>query len=146
MRERQGKGIPLDLLLLVLDVDADRDHNEHLIDDHGICDRCLSSAKQKLESVRRTAEPERCVFSGSKGYHLHYQREISSAEMLEFLAEINKHQELVDDFTFARDGVKQFDMHRIFKVPGTVDATTACVIDEDLKRLDVKDQIVKLKV
>lgn len=148
-KEAEGKGIPVDLIVPVLDVDGKCD-GMHEINKQGICTKCMDDAERKLKKVEKRIseyygfEVLKRLFSGSKGWHIylrHKKKEISQKELLGLIIKLNSSEDLVDNFCFTKEGVFQWDMHRIFKVPGTIDATTACLISEKIKRIDVQDKI-----
>jgi len=55
----------------------------------------------------------------------------------------------IDDFSFKdkKTGVQKWNSHQVWKVPFSIDASSACIIKEGkLTRLDVKDKIIQPKV
>jgi|GEM_PF-7090233 len=147
--EQQGKGNMIDLGLLTFDLDV-KHEGPHLIDEKGLCCLCLDKMKESWEELRsrlyELKQPvEKVVFSGTKGLHVHALKEMHQQDFVDIIADINAEKELVDDFTYDYQGEKRFDMHRIFKVPGTIDSTTACVVDEsweEPRRVGVRDKVV----
>jgi hypothetical protein len=137
IKERAGLGRPVDLLMPVLDIDAPKDHGVHEIRGDGVCARCLEGARARVEAaVAGAGEPERILFSGTKGFHLHYGGERPSREVMVLTDSANAEGErrglgkVADDFSYVRDGQRRFDLHRIVKVPGTADAQTGCLVSE----------------
>lgn len=147
-----GKGYPLSgLIYLALDIDGKCD-GCHLIDERGICTKCIKDSNSKLIRTLKKIDTIpglvllKRLFSGTKGWHLHLEyegkRELSEEKMREIIGTINSEEQLVDWFDGKEiDGVRQFDLFRIFKVANTCDATTACLVNEKIKRLDVNDKI-----
>jgi len=127
----------VDLLMPVLDVDAPKDHGTHEIGGDGVCADCLAGARLRVDAaVAGAGEPERILFSGTKGFHLHYGGEMPSKKVIELTDSANAEGErrglgkVADDFSYVRDGERRFDLHRIVKVPGTADAQTGCPVEE----------------
>lgn len=147
-----GKGFPLSgLIYLALDIDG-KCEGSHLINETGICVKCLKNSNEKLMKALKKINdiPElhlvKRLFSGTKGWHLHLEykgkREINEAEIREIIGKINSEENLVDWFDGKeKEGIRQFDLFRIFKLPGSLDSTTACLVDEEIKRLDVNDNL-----
>lgn len=147
--EQQGRGHMIDLGLLTFDLDVSHE-GPHQINEKGLCSVCMEEMKEsweelqgRLYEVKQTCE--KVIFSGTKGLHIHTLRELHEQDFVDIIADINYEKELVDDFTFKLGDEIRFDRHRIFKVPGTVDSTTACVVDENWEnptRIPVKDKII----
>lgn len=142
--DREGKGFPIKgKILLVLDVDG-KCNGMHEINKEGICIKCMKEAFRKEKEVKRILlnskypMPIKTLFSGGKGLHLHFGIETTQERMKEIIDFVNKKEDLVDYF---EDKNGNFDLCRIFKVPKTVSAETACLIDEDITRLNVQDKI-----
>lgn len=139
----------IDLGLLTFDLDVSHE-GPHQINEKGLCSVCMEEMKEsweelqgRLYEVKQTCE--KVIFSGTKGLHIHTLRELHEQDFVDIIADINYEKELVDDFTFKLGDEIRFDRHRIFKVPGTVDSTTACVVDENWEnptRIPVKDKII----
>ena len=53
---------------------------------------------------------------------------------------IEKIKDLTDSATF-KGKDDQFDVHRIIKVPNTVDATTGMIVREEFTQLELNDQL-----
>mgnify|MGYP006289353461 CR=1 FL=1 len=147
--EKRGQGHMIDLGMLTFDLDVSHE-GPHIIDSRGLCSTCLSLMEERWEALQsrlyELKQPvEKVVFSGTKGLHVHTLREVSEAEFVDILTDVNEGEELVDDFTYLDGNVTRFDRHRIFKVPWSVDSTTACIVDENWKnptRIDVADRII----
>jgi len=142
--ERKGLGRPIDLVVPVIDIDADGNHEFCEYNTQGICIHCMKEATRKLNKVllKLKTEPKHILFSGSKGWHVYLDTtEINEKELIKIVEHINSEEELVDDFSFIRDGEKHWDMMRIFKLPNTIDATTAMIVGKDLQRVEVNDEI-----
>ena len=137
IKERAGLGRPVDLLMPVLDIDAPKDHEVHEIGGDALCTKCLEGARAGVETaVAGAGAPEHILFSGTKGFHLHYGEERSSSGVMALTDAANAEGArrglglIADDFSYVRDGERRFDLHRIVKVPGTADAQTACVVSK----------------
>lgn len=151
-----GKGFPLSgLMYLALDIDGKCD-GLHLIDNMGICIKCLEDSNIKLDKALEKIKDitnlkiVKILFSGTKGWHLHLEfdgkREVSEKVIREIITEINKEEQLVDWFDGKEiGGIRSFDLYRIFKIPLTIDATTGCMVDENITRLDLNDHICEPK-
>ena len=149
-----GKGYPISgLMYLALDIDGKCD-GLHLINSNGICTKCLADSNKKLVKVLKIVDgiPNiklvKRLFSGSKGWHLHLEyngkREVSEEILRNIIKTVNKEEELVDYFDGKEiDGVREFDLYRIFKIPGSCSADTACLVSEDIQRLGVEDVIIE---
>lgn len=142
--DRKGEGYPIEnLVLLVLDVDGSCD-GIHEINDKGICVKCMADAFRKEKIVKRKLleskypYPTKTLFSGGKGLHLHFEKEVKKEYIKEMIDFLNEDEELIDYFN-DKDG--NFDSFRIFKVPDSCSAETACLIKEEIERLQVKDKI-----
>ncbi|MFH0815537.1 MAG: hypothetical protein V1934_01795 [Methanobacteriota archaeon] len=137
--EARGRGRPLDRMLAIFDIDADKDHSEHLIGADGVCSKCFKNARSKADKALGEFPVARLLFSGTKGFHLHLDKEVSAAEYLATAEALNEISAIVDDFSFERIGTRCLDMHRIIKVPSTVDAATGCLIAEGVTRIALAD-------
>ena len=147
-----GKGFPISgLMYLALDIDGKCD-GLHLIDNKGICIKCLEDSNAKLEKAleKINAIPGlkvvKKLFSGTKGWHLHLEldgkREVSELILRDIIHKVNENEQLVDWFDGKEiEGIRTFDLYRIFKIPSTVDSTTGCLVDEKLIRLNLNDHI-----
>jgi len=147
-KEPVGEGHPLNLLYAVLDIDGT--HNtDCLVTPKGTCAKCMKNANKKLKKVllRLSTKPFKVLFSGVQGFHVHpYDHEITEQTYLTLLNHVNTQEQLVDDFSFLdkKSGEQQWDSHRIWKVPHTIDATTTCKITElPIQKLKVKDKILQ---
>ena len=150
--DSSGKGYPLaGLIYLALDIDGKCD-GVHIIDERGICIKCLENSNVKLsKTIEKINEIPNLVvikqlFSGVKGWHLHLKldgkREASEEVLRCIIKRINKDENLVDWFDGKEvNGVREFDLFRIMKTPNTVDATTGCLVYDQIIRLDLKDKI-----
>jgi hypothetical protein len=147
--EQQGKGFMIDLGLLTFDLDVKHD-GPHLINEKGLCSLCLEKMRADWEALESRLYElkilvDKIVFSGTKGLHIHTGEEVHQQDFVDIIADINAEKKLVDDFTYDYNGEKRFDMHRIFKVPGTIDSTTACIVNENWEepdRVKVRDKII----
>ncbi len=141
--EFQGKGYPTDLIMTAFDVDAAH-IGEHLVNEKGICPLCVKDSKEKLKRLEKRLSNLgyrfTYFFSGSKGYHVYLLN--TDGNFYEsppsFLKEMTLELEgLVDNFLSKK--TKLFDKHRIFKVPGTVDASTGVIVSRNFKKIKFND-------
>ena len=139
-----GKGYPMSKLLAVFDIDSDS--HIHMIGSEGYCKQCIKESREKVKLSEEILINEgyhiKTIFSGKKGFHIYLMEEerameISSNELKEI---IEKLQGLTDSATFKGKN-DQFDVHRIIKVPYTIDATTGMIIDKGLNKLNLKDEL-----
>jgi len=143
-REYYGKGYPLPHLLAVFDIDAGS--HTHIIGAKGVCEQCLSEAAEKTKTAEEILRNEgyavKTVFSGKKGFHIYLMqdnrvKEVSSEELLDILQKI---KDYTDSISF-HDKNNQFDLHRIIKVPYTIDASTGMLVTEKMQKLNLKDRL-----
>ncbi len=149
--EYQGKGYPFARVLAAFDVDAG--HKDHIIGREGYCTQCFKEAESKAVTIANqlTALGHKFlrVFSGAKGFHFYLlhegldqgqlAREISLEEMEQLSHQLtnNEGTPLTDNPNFrAKAG---FDVHRIFKLPATVDASTGIMVQENFRQLQFHD-------
>jgi hypothetical protein len=143
-REYYGKGYPLPHLLAVFDIDAGA--HPHVIGTKGFCEQCLSEAAEKAKAAEAIFTNEgyttRTVFSGKKGFHLYIMQDDKAKEVNseEFFQMLQKIKDYTDSISF-RDKNGQFDLHRIIKVPYTIDASTGMLVSEEIQKLNLKDQL-----
>jgi hypothetical protein len=137
--EARGAGRPIDRVLAVFDIDAAKDHREHIVGENGTCSLCLKDAQSKADCALDEFPDATVLFSGTKGFHVHLGREVSAVEYLEMADSLGAADAPVDDFSFERSGRRCLDMHRIIKVPGTVDAATGCLVAEGVRRVALAD-------
>ncbi|MHA2364676.1 MAG: hypothetical protein ACXAC7_12030 [Candidatus Hodarchaeales archaeon] len=126
--EFRGKGYPINEIVIALDIDATK--HQHIIDKSSMCQTCLKDATLKLQKVQSYLEQEKISYltllSGAKGFHIYLldsttkKARVSNAE--EMIAYVDKFSGLVDDFRAQYS--REWDFHRIFKLPGTIDAST----------------------
>lgn len=147
-----GRGYPLaGLIYLALDIDGKCD-GSHMIEERGICVKCLENSNIKLAKAIKQIKgiPNLIIikqlFSGTKGWHLHLEfdgkREVSEEVLRNIIKTINKDENLVDWFDGKEiNGVREFDLFRILKTSNSVDATTGCLVYDQIIRLDLKDKI-----
>lgn len=143
-REYYGKGYPLPHLLAVFDIDAEA--HPHIIGTKGFCEQCLSEATTKTEAAKTLLTNEgyaiKTIFSGKKGYHLYIMQDDKAKEVNseEFFHLLHLIKDYTDSISF-RDKNDQFDLHRIIKVPHTVDASTGMLVTEEIQKVKLKDQL-----
>ncbi len=155
--EYQGRGYPIARTLAAFDVDAG--HKDHIIGREGYCMECLRDAETKaaIVSNQLTALGKKFhrVFSGAKGFHFYLlnedpeqgivAQEISLQEMAQLSHDLVSREgiPLTDNPNFrAKVG---FDIHRIFKLPATVDASTGIVVQETFNQLQFHDVLTDWK-
>jgi len=141
-REYYGKGYPLPHLLAVFDIDAES--HSHIIGTKGFCERCISEATAKTKAAEAILKNEgyaiKTVFSGKKGFHLYIMQDdkVKEVNSEEFFQILQKVKDYTDSISF-RDRNDQFDLHRIIKVPYTIDASTGMLVSEEIQKLNLKD-------
>ena len=144
-REYFGKGYPLPHLLAVFDIDSDA--HTHVIGAHGYCHQCISEAAEKAKQAKEILINEgyaiKSIFSGKKGFHLYLMQEDTVAEVnsTKLFQILEKIKDLTDSASF-RDKNGQFDVHRIIKVPNTIDASTGMIVNEKIEKLELNDQLI----
>ncbi len=149
--EYQGRGYPFTRTLAAFDVDSG--HTDHVIGREGYCTQCLLDAETKAAAVAsqltQLGHKFLRVYSGAKGFHFYLLNEGSEQEQLVKEISLEAMEQLscqlankegvplTDNPNFrAKAG---FDIHRIFKLPATVDASTGIVVQETLKQLQFHD-------
>ncbi len=155
-QEFYGKGRPLPRILGSLDVDAG--HKNHVFGIEGYCVECLKDAEDKAKILAEKLTEQGMtfirVYSGSKGFHFYLRDPHDPVLIGEFdeqsLSQIMLNLQdvagnpLTDNINFrTKEGT--FDMHRIFKLPGTIDAATGVVVGERFERLNFKDNLHPLE-
>ena len=152
-RDYFGRGYPLPRVMAAFDVDSD--HKPHLIGKEGYCLKCLKEAKQRCDLIREILTDmgwkTHVIHSGFKGYHIYCLEEdekfvelsIDQIQNILPLLKDENNNPLTDNDNFkSRNG--SFDLHRIFKLPNSIDAVTGIQVVEKLKRLEFKDQISEI--
>jgi hypothetical protein len=153
-RDYYGKGYPLSHIIAAFDVDSD--HKPHIIGSEGYCNKCLDEAKSKRELLKEKlidlGWDVKIIHSGFKGYHVYclnedgHPAELSLEEIQDLLPKLRDEEgnPLTDNETFrASDGT--FDLHRIFKLPHSVDVVTGIRVIENLERLKFNDNIQEIE-
>ena len=141
-----GKGYPMPYLLLVFDVDAPITH--FFIDERGFCDSCLrisrSIAKTVQEKLTSLGYEAKQLYSGVKGVHVYGLKDKEAVEVKpDVMMRLSQDlQGFVDNVNFK--GSLGFDIHRIIKLPNSVDLTTGIIIKENFERLKLKDSLIPL--
>jgi hypothetical protein len=149
--EHHGRGRPLPLAIAALDVDAE--HKQHVIGPEGYCKQCIAESTAKADDIDRQLRalgvPFSRVLSGSKGFHFYLLDETTGlvkqmpvADLQSLFQQLNDAlgHPLTDNVNFhAKDG--SFDLHRIFKLPGTVDAATGVLVQAEMERLSFNDTL-----
>ncbi|MFX0024059.1 MAG: hypothetical protein ACFE9S_17155 [Candidatus Hermodarchaeota archaeon] len=152
VEEYFGNGRPLPRLLAAIDVDTDP--HQHIIGTEGYCIECLNNAnkKAKILSDKLTSLGENFIkiYSGSKGHHFYLLnqdknnsvKELPEREFKEFIFSLkcDSGEFLTDNINFSsKNG--SFDLHRIFKLPNSIDNATGLLVQKDLARINFKDII-----
>jgi hypothetical protein len=153
VEEYYGKGRPLPRVLAAIDVDADA--HQHIIGSEGFCLECLKNSEKKskiiAEKLTNLGWNSIKIYSGSKGFHFYLMNEedkiIEEMPSKNFLSLILSLKDssgvnLTDNKNFrSKDG--SFDLHRIFKLPCSIDCSSGILVKENLERLDFKDKIIE---
>ncbi|MHA1469158.1 MAG: hypothetical protein ACTSSP_01205, partial [Candidatus Asgardarchaeia archaeon] len=123
--EYHGKGIPLPYVILAFDVDVKLKEpliiggRKFFVD---IIKKVRPFAKIIAQKIDKLGLESKIIYSGQNGFHIYG---------------------LKDNVAFrSRSG---FDLHRIFKLPGTVDASTGIVLSDKLKILSFNDKLEKIR-
>lgn len=155
VEEYYGKGRPLNRTLAAFDVDSD--NHRHIINEEGYCFKCLKSSKFKVKIVKEILNDLgfkiKIIYSGFKGFHVYIINEersiVEEMEIKDFeniLKKItNKDKNLVDNVNF-RAKNNTYDLHRIFKLPNSVDFSTNILLRENFKQLNVNENLIPLSL
>lgn len=147
--EFEAQGYPIPHTILAMDIDGSHS-GPHIIDNNTVCKLCQEDADKKLKEFIKNIEKEyefTILQSGSKGYHVYFldkQGMVVETSWNE-MAELSKNwSEWVDPFISKNKG--EFDNHRIFKVPYTVDASTGRIVSEITKsqKLEFNDSLIEI--
>ncbi|MBN1801001.1 MAG: hypothetical protein JW891_05800 [Candidatus Lokiarchaeota archaeon] len=152
-RDYYGRGYPQPRIIAAFDVDSD--HKPHVIGKEGFCLKCLEEAAVKrdilTEKLVDLGWSVRVIHSGFKGYHVYCIEEGKNLKELDVEQIQNLIIKLKDDEGVAltdnenfrsKDG--SFDLHRIFKLPNTIDAVTGMRVINKLERIKFNDQITSI--
>ena len=130
--EFRGKGHPIDQIILGFDIDADP--HQHVITNDPYCKECVKRSFRKLKKVNDILDQEKInykiLLSGSKGFHIYLldkDEKVRIGKESEVIYYLELFKGLVDDFRSKYQ--REWDFHRIFKLPGTVDASTGQKVD-----------------
>ncbi len=145
--EYWGRGHPIERILAGFDVDASHD-GPHVVTRDGTCSFCEDDAKKKLKKLLARLKDHgwnhAILRSGKKGFHVYLldesdvPLEMSPSQMKQCILSWSG---LVDSFLSKRE--EKFDLHRIFKLPQGVDASTGIVISPSKERLVFNDQLLE---
>lgn len=145
--EKEGRGHPIGLSLCVLDIDG-KHKGLHELNDKGECLKCRSEALKKLgrlhtkTSAMAGIQIVKVLRSGIKGFHVyftyHQAMEIPTKQFEKLINTINKEGKIVDEF-FNKSG---WDLHRIMKLPGSVDASNGVIVSEENRRINFHDVVI----
>ncbi len=147
LNEFEGKGYPISRYIAAFDIDGEHLGN-HIIGDVGYCENCRKDAINKKNAFLKYLNKNGFEFevfnSGAKGYHIYLTR---NKEILELGQEemeniIKDNLDYVDSFLSKK--TQEFDQHRIFKVPYTVDGSTGYIVSNEEKKIIFDDELVKL--
>jgi len=136
--EYYGRGHPLPYVIGVLDVDvSDKNvpiHYKYYVE------MIKKNLEEKIRHIKMYLESlgynTRILFSGKKGYHIYI---CDPSDGIEFRVEeieeiISALGRLVDNYNF-RDKTGRYDLHRIVKMPYTIDQTTGLTVTEKPRRV-----------
>jgi hypothetical protein len=152
VEEYNGKGRPLPRVIAAIDVDSDP--HQHIIGKDGYCEECINNAKEKsrliTERLISLGEKFITLYSGSKGFHFYLLDEdndntVKELPEIEFRGLINSLKDnsgnpLTDTINFnSKEGI--FDLHRIFKMPNSIDNATGLKVKSNLEKIEHKDII-----
>ena len=155
VEEYFGKGRPLLRTLAVFDVDSES--HQHIIGEEGYCLECLKSSKYKAaivsEKLSELGEKFYKLYSGNKGFHFYLIDEKNGETIKEIPVQIleeflillkdEKEKNLVDNVNFrSKDG--SYDLHRIFKLPHSVDNSTGLLVKERFEKLNFNDTLQEI--
>ncbi|MFX0100004.1 MAG: hypothetical protein ACFFCS_10530 [Candidatus Hodarchaeota archaeon] len=153
--EFHGWGHPFKKIIAAFDVDSD--HGVHVIGKEGHCLQCLDESTKKVQLIEEKLTDDGWEFirihSGSKGFHVYLMDpsregkvfEMEVAEYFELVKELQDEDGnyLTDNWKFRmKDG--SFDLHRIFKFPGSVDVATGVKITPKLEKLQFNDKLEEI--
>ncbi len=150
-----GKGYPLARVLAAIDVDSDP--HPHIIEENGYCEECIKQAEQKARQISQklTDLGKKYVklYSGSKGFHFYVldeknnntTKELPEKEFLTLARSLtdNSGTSLADNINF-RSKLGTYDLHRIFKLPNSVDVSTGLLVKKEMVRLSFNDLFEEL--
>ncbi len=151
-QEYHGKGYPINKIIATFDVDSN--HSQHIIDGKGYCQKCITEANEKKKLLEEKLEnlgfKTISLYSGFKGFHVYCLNdtnkiiEFTNDELIELFPKLHDSQNrpLIDNVSFISKD-KKFDMHRIFKLPRSIDAVTGVHITKDFKKLNFNDKITE---
>lgn len=142
--EFRGRGRPIPILIGVVDIDADKDV---FIGWKNYLEKLYSVLRDKIEfaeeTLRNLSFHTKLFFSGKKGFHIYFFRDGNPEFGVKMLKRIyDLLGDVADNITF-RNRKGEYDLHRIIKLPGTIDQTTGYTIAEKPIRIP-NDEIVKM--
>lgn len=143
-RDYHGRGYPFSTkVTAVFDIDADK----HIcsIGSSGICSTCMREATRKKLEVHKLLSgiKHRFVFSGKKGFHC-YLLDDDFKVIETDICKITEYTTLLKDYsdniTFV-DSNSQFDLHRIIKLPDTVDLSTGMTVSGSPVKIKMQNRL-----
>jgi len=153
--EFYGKGRPLSKVIAAFDIDSNK--HIHIIGKEGYCVKCLNDSIKKAREISEILLDEGFnyirVFSGSKGFHFYILdennkmvKEIPAKDYLDLITYINRKlkENYIDNINF-KSKMNTLDLHRIFKLPNSIDASTGILIKEGFHKLNFKDEFQELE-
>ncbi|MEX0567816.1 MAG: hypothetical protein Q6363_001485 [Candidatus Njordarchaeota archaeon] len=145
--EYGGRGYPLPYVVGVFDVDIpDKNIPIHYKSYVETIKKTLEERIRIIEKyLRSRGYKTRILFSGKKGYHIYI---FDSSLEVEFPVKqleelIDSLGDLVDNYNF-RDKSGHYDLHRIVKLPYTIDQATGLTVQEKPKKIP-RDTIYRYK-
>lgn len=148
--EYYGKGMPLSRTLAALDIDSDP--HQHIIGKEGYCLECLNSSYQKAEIISEVLTNlgiiYKKIYSGSKGFHFYILDEINliakELQLIDFekllVSIMDKEGKFIVDNINFRAKDRSYDIHRIFKLPHSVDYSTGIILKEHFEKLNFQEK------
>jgi len=143
--EFHGKGYPLPYLILVFDVDSPM---KKIIDETGYCRKCIEFVEPIAKEVEERLQDEGFqtlrLFSGLKGFHVYGLKENKVAEITPDLMFSLSYElkDLVDNIHFK--GKLGFDVHRIIKLPNSIDLSTGILVSREFRKAELKDNLEEI--
>ncbi len=149
VEEYYGKGRPLSKIIAAFDIDSD--FHQHIIGIEGYCTECIRNSEEKAKIFSDILNDMGInfikIYSGKKGFHFYLLeddkelvKEITEKDLINLLSQFNIKDlvKLVDNINFfSKSGT--YDLHRIFSLPNTVDASTGIILKNNFEKLNFMD-------